>query len=127
MEAAPSAIAERAHAELERHGVPGAAFGVLRDGRTDAFAAGVRNVETSGAIGLQTPFRIASITKPFVATLALELVRAGKVSLDDPVGYGVTRRQALSHTGGVAIEWPRPLDPYGDDDEALFRLVADEP
>jgi D-alanyl-D-alanine carboxypeptidase len=57
-------------------------------------------------------FRIGSITKPFVATVVLQLAAEGQIVLDEPVqrqapgllppGYPpVTVRQLLQHTSGV--------------------------
>lgn len=70
-------------------------------------------------------FRIASITKPFVATLAYELL-----DLDAPppgTQVSATVRQLLSHQGGLACEWPGSLEEFGEDDEALLRLAEGEP
>ncbi len=59
-------------------------------------------------------FRIASITKPLVATLALQAVARGQLSLDDDVGHllpgvvplepAVTVRTLLNHTSGIFDE-----------------------
>jgi len=55
-------------------------------------------------------FRIASITKTFVATVALQLVDEKRLGLDDPVskylpslpnGSSITVRQLLNHTSGL--------------------------
>ncbi|GAA3147960.1 serine hydrolase domain-containing protein [Planomonospora alba] len=56
-------------------------------------------------------FRIGSTTKPFTATVVLQLVAEGKVSLDDtverwlpglvPGGSRITVRQLLNHTSGL--------------------------
>jgi CubicO group peptidase (beta-lactamase class C family) len=63
----------------------------------------------SGAIPETTAFHLASLTKPFAATVILQLVDDGKVSLDDPVSkYGISLPNAasvqvqhlLSHTSG---------------------------
>jgi CubicO group peptidase (beta-lactamase class C family) len=54
-----------------------------------------------------TPFHLASLTKPFAATIVMQLVEAGSVDLDDPVtDYGVELeangvirvRHLLNHT-----------------------------
>jgi D-alanyl-D-alanine carboxypeptidase len=61
---------------------------------------------------LNTRFRIGSMNKMFTATSVLQLVQAGKIALDDPLGKyltdypnqdvaKVTIRQLLTHTGGT--------------------------
>jgi CubicO group peptidase (beta-lactamase class C family) len=50
-------------------GVPGVAAGLLRDGATELAADGVLELGRDDAVGVDTPFRIASVTKPFTATL----------------------------------------------------------
>jgi D-alanyl-D-alanine carboxypeptidase len=58
-----------------------------------------------------TPFAIASVTKTFTAAIVLQLVDEGRVDLDAQVNdylpeltiaRGVTVRQLLSHTSGIA-------------------------
>jgi CubicO group peptidase (beta-lactamase class C family) len=104
-----------------RWSIPGIAVAVLRDGQTVTAADGVRPDDV---------FRIASVSKPFLATLVMGLVREGVLDLDRPPGgtrVSATVRQLLSHQGGLACEWPTPLGEFGDDDEALLRLAAGEP
>ena len=62
---------------------------------------------------LKTRFRIGSMNKMFTATATLQLVQAGKLGLDDPLGKylkdypnkdiatKVTIKQLLTHTGGT--------------------------
>jgi len=67
-------------------------------------AAGLANVETSEAMTPEHRFRIASVTKTFVAALVLQLVAEGALELDgeaEPVVSGVTVRQLLNHTSGL--------------------------
>ena len=68
---------------------------------------GVADIATNRAIIDSTVFHLASLTKPFAATVVLQLVDEGKVSLDDPVSkYGIPLqaqgtilvRHLLSHT-----------------------------
>ena len=47
---------------------------------------GKADLETGRCITPDTMFQLASITKPFTAVAFLQLVDAGKVGLDDPVG-----------------------------------------
>ena len=60
-------------------------------------------------VGTDAPFRIASITKVFVAVVVLQLVEEGRLGLDDPASryaptrrpWPVTIRQLLNHTSGI--------------------------
>ncbi|ANS70739.1 alkaline D-peptidase [Streptomyces lincolnensis] len=77
--------------------------------------AGVADTGTGRAADVRDRFRIASTTKTFVATVMLQLVAEGRVSLDDSVerwlpgvvsgngndGGDVTVRQLLNHTSGL--------------------------
>lgn len=96
--------------------VPGLAVAVVRDGRT-AYARGfgLANVEAGVEVTPDTPFYIASATKPFTALLAVLLDRDGTLPLGaslaemfpevafDPAieADSVTVRHLLSHTAGV--------------------------
>jgi CubicO group peptidase (beta-lactamase class C family) len=82
----------------EKTGVPGVAAGLLRNGETVFAADGVLELGRSGAVNPETPFRIASITKPFTATLC-----AASIGLDE------RRRALLSHTAGLRCESVEPL------------------
>ena len=88
--------------------------------------------ERAWGVPVETTFRIASITKPIVAAAALGLVEQGLLALDDPLDGlrlpwdGITLRQLLSHQAGLAHDWARPLADYGEGDDALQRLAADE-
>jgi CubicO group peptidase (beta-lactamase class C family) len=114
---------------LARWGVPGAVVGVLAAGRAELEAFGVADVRTSEPVRPETTFRVASITKPFTAALALSLVDDGLLALDEPVAValpdsGVTLRHLLAHLGGFEGEAGDPAR-FGDGDDALPRLVAE--
>jgi CubicO group peptidase (beta-lactamase class C family) len=76
-------------------------------------AAGLANREAKTPNTLDTKFRNGSMNKMFTATAVMQLVEAGKLSLDDTVGKimtdypnaevakKVTIRHLLSHTGGT--------------------------
>jgi CubicO group peptidase (beta-lactamase class C family) len=74
---------------LTRHttegGVDGLVWGVARRGEQQVGWAGSRNPDGDGAVGEDTIFRIASMTKPVVAVAALLLVEDCTLRLDDPV------------------------------------------
>jgi len=57
-----------------------------RDGRVvHAKTAGYADIEAGSPMRIDTRFRIASMTKPVTAVAALQLIEAGRLSLDDPV------------------------------------------
>jgi CubicO group peptidase (beta-lactamase class C family) len=108
----------------ERH-LPGAALAVGRNRRVVyARGFGYADREAKRPVQPQTPFRIASISKPITAVAALQLVERGKLKLKahvfrllglkapkkgfDPRWRKVTVRQLLEHRGG----WDR--DKSGD-------------
>jgi CubicO group peptidase (beta-lactamase class C family) len=76
-------------------------------------AWGLANRETRTPATLDTRFRIGSMNKMFTAVATLQLVEAGKLALDDPIGKylpdypnkdvasKVTVRHLLTHTGGT--------------------------
>jgi CubicO group peptidase (beta-lactamase class C family) len=82
----------------EKTGVPGVAAGLLRNGETVFAADGVLELGRDDAVHPETPFRIASITKPFTATLC-----AASVGLDERLPA------LLSHTAGLRCESVEPL------------------
>jgi len=62
-----------------------------------------RGVDAAGDVTTQTRFRVGSITKTFVATVTLQLVAEGRLSLDEPVpeAGGAPLRTLLNHTSGI--------------------------
>lgn len=87
---------------------------LAKDGKTVFTGAyGMANREKKTPNTLDTKFRIGSMNKMFTAVSILQLVQAGKISLDDPVGKfitdypnkdiatKVTIQQLLTHTGGT--------------------------
>ncbi len=106
--------------EIQRWEVPGLALGILRDGETTLRGYGVTSVETQEPVTPRTSFRIASITKPMVGTLCLEL----GLPLDEALWEDCTLRHCLSHRTGLDGEPPDPTR-FGDGDDATERLVGE--
>ena len=79
-------------------GVPGVAAGLAVGGRTSFAADGELVLGSNERVRVDTPFRIASISKSFTATLAAETIE-----LDELV------RARLSHTSGWRCESAKPL------------------
>jgi D-alanyl-D-alanine carboxypeptidase len=92
-------------------GPPGAIATMYRDGRLTVLRAGRANVKRPGAPRPTDHMRIASVAKAFSGAVALNLVRAGELGLDDtiaqrapamPAAWGaVTVREMLNHTSGL--------------------------
>jgi len=104
--------------------VPGAVL-VAREGDDVLrLAAGTADTATGRPMRPELRFRAGSVTKTFVATVALQLVGEGALSLDDtverwlpglvPGGAAISVRQLLDHTSGLFdyTEDPRVLAPY---------------
>jgi D-alanyl-D-alanine carboxypeptidase len=91
--------------------VPGAVAGVWAAGKgVWTSSLGIGDLQTAAPIGSDDHFRIASVTKTFVATVALQLIDEGKLRLDDnlarfvpgiPNGDHITIRQVLGMTAGI--------------------------
>ncbi len=102
-------------------GVPGAVAAVAGPGFVWEGAAGVADVETGTRLTPAHRFRIASVTKIFVATVVLQLVGEGALDLDgevDSVIEGVKVRQLLNHTSGLPNsydDFDSLLEPYRRD------------
>lgn len=114
---------------------PGAA--VLVSIGTDVWSSqlGVGDVSTKEPVRPDSRFRIASLTKTFVATAILQLADAGKLSLDDPLetyvtdianGKQITVRQLLAMSAGVwSFTYDKPLIARYDADPMLKWTVDD--
>jgi D-alanyl-D-alanine carboxypeptidase len=95
---------------------PGGPIGAIltlnRRGHTTVLRAGRADATRPGAPRLGDHMRIASITKAYTGAIALRLVQAGRLGLDDTIGQrlagvmprawsAVTVRQMLNHTSGL--------------------------
>jgi CubicO group peptidase (beta-lactamase class C family) len=78
-------LRDRVEALASRHGIPGLVAGVDLRGETFYVSRGVTHVRHPLPVDPDTLFQIASNSKPFTATLALQLVAEGVLGLDDPV------------------------------------------
>lgn len=92
-------------------GAPGTILTVRNGSESQAFVAGIANMETGRRIHPGDRYRIGSVTKSFLATLVLQLVATGDLDLDAtvekylpgllPDGDTITLRQLLNHTSGL--------------------------
>jgi CubicO group peptidase (beta-lactamase class C family) len=104
--------------QVDRLGIPGAALGILQDGRI-AHVQGFGVADSTGrAVTPQTPFYIGSLTKSFTALAVMQLVEAGQIDLDAPVqtylpwfeladkeaSAQITVRHLLNQTSGISTK-----------------------
>jgi D-alanyl-D-alanine carboxypeptidase len=127
-------------------GAPGAAAWVQDDHGSLQATGGLADLDTGRPMKARLRFRAGSLTKSLVATVVLQLVAEGRLSLADtlerwlpgilPYGDQVTIRQLLSHTSGVPQDWATIAQAlYGSPEgrlhhwtpQALIALVADRP
>lgn len=115
MAAMTEALESIARRALREARVPGLSLATLHGGRIDAvLALGSRGPHDAAPVDAHTVFEAASLTKPLVAWLALQLAGQGRLDLDrplfdlcgeyvpdDPRARGITARHVLSHTGGL--------------------------
>jgi len=116
--AATAAPEEADHVGLQRRlddVVAAGAVGALADVRDEhgvwRGTSGVAELGKTRAVPVRGRFRAGSITKTFVATVALQLVGEGRLRLDDtveawlpgvvPDGHRITVRHLLNHTSGL--------------------------
>jgi CubicO group peptidase (beta-lactamase class C family) len=99
--------------EMARQHIPGVAVGVYTNGRIAlAKGYGLSNVELNVPVTAATIFQSGSLGKQFTSAAVMMLVEEGKIGLDDslpryfpeaPATWrGITIRQLLSHTSGLA-------------------------
>jgi len=97
-------VADLVREARARAGVPGVAVGLWEDGRVSTWADGALVLGRPEPVTVATPFRVASITKTFVAALA-----ASSLDLEAPLVREATVRELLSHRGGLRCESDAPL------------------
>jgi D-alanyl-D-alanine carboxypeptidase len=122
----PAALQRQLDGVVEA-GAPGVVALVRTGPRTWQGVSGLGDLAAKRPARAGHRFRIGSVTKSFVATVALQLVGEHKLGLDDhlarwlpglvPNGDDVTVRQLLNHTSGLydysddLPEPPRPFQP----------------
>ncbi|WP_438293951.1 serine hydrolase domain-containing protein [Streptomyces sp. HUAS TT7] len=114
---------DRWQAKLDRlrqtHHVPGASLAVLTHDKVHELASGVLHTGTGVEATTDSVFQLGSLAKTYTATLAMQLVDAGKLDLDAPVravlpdftvadeeaSRTITPRRLLSHTSGLTCDF----------------------
>jgi CubicO group peptidase (beta-lactamase class C family) len=95
--------------------VPGAVLGIWADGEQTIAPYGLLSARTGVETTADSVFQIGSVSKPWTATMVMQLVAEGRLGLDstvaellpgvrigrDDVAAEVTVRQLLTHTSGI--------------------------
>lgn len=119
---------------MKKAGIPGAAIGILHGDKEYYAPLGITSVENPLPVTEDTLFKLASISKTFLATAAVMLVEKGKLNLDVPIkkylaGFKmrdklaqetVTMRNLLTHSAGWYGDY---FNDFGRGDDALARMV----
>jgi CubicO group peptidase (beta-lactamase class C family) len=103
---------DQALAELVQPDAPGAAVGIIQNGRfIHRKAYGLADLEWATPLRPDSVFRICSLTKQFTAVAVMMLEERGALSVEDPLerhlpdwparGRRITLRHLLDHTSGV--------------------------
>jgi CubicO group peptidase (beta-lactamase class C family) len=113
---------------VEEHRIPGLAVAVVRD-RELAWTGAYGQAWDEVPVTPDTPFWIASLTKPFMGLLFLRLEEAGIVDLDAPVNVEPSYDDFCAWLAGSGL-------PFGEDlrcdvpitlDQVLHHTVNGEP
>jgi CubicO group peptidase (beta-lactamase class C family) len=100
---------------IAEYEVPGAALAYLHRGELTEFAAGTLNADTGVEATPDSLYQIGSVTKVWTATMLMQHVEQGRLTLDTPVAEvlpdfkvadaeatkNVTVRHLLTHTSGI--------------------------
>lgn len=108
-------------AEMKRQNIPGLSIAIVKDGKTiKAQGYGLANLEHEVPASAETVYKIASVSKQFIASGILLLVQEKKVDLNDKISKfldgtpdtwkDITIRHLLTHTSGIIRE-PPAYDP----------------
>lgn len=105
------------HAQMKAFHLPGISIAIVQDGtivKIDAY--GVSDVARGTQATPDTVYKIASVSKQFIATAIMLLVQDGRLNVDDQVSkyidatppswQPITIRHLLTHTSGLVRESP---------------------
>lgn len=113
-------------ASTQSAGTPGAVVGVRTDGGTWFGTFGTADPDTGAPMATDTRLRIGSVTKTFTATLVLQMVESGELSLSHPIARyvpGVPRGDDI--TLGLLATMRSGLANYTSVPEFAAQIMAD--
>jgi CubicO group peptidase (beta-lactamase class C family) len=127
---------------MDRTGVPGVAVAVVADGEVVYLKGfGVREVGRPDAVGTDTVFQLASVSKPIASTIIARLVGEGRLRWTDPirvfdpdfrlsvphVSEEATFADMLSHRSGLSTGAGDLLEDLGFDRDTILARLREEP
>jgi len=115
-------------AQMKAQNIPGLSLAVVKDGVViKAAGYGVADRKTNTPATPETVYKIASVSKQFIATGIMLLAQEGRLGVDDPVKKfiadapaawtRITIRHLLTHTAGLVRE-PPAFNPFRADTDA---------
>jgi len=125
--------------KMQERRIPGLQLAIVRNGKIIKTGNyGFANLQDSIAVNDKTVFTINSITKAFVGVAIVQLMEAGKLTLDAPISKyltdipdswkAVTVQQLLSHISGIPdIVNEEESVLINDDPEEAWRMVMQMP
>ena len=129
-------VASLARAKMTEYGVPGVAFGVLKNGQLKTRAFGVTNIDNSQPLTTDTLFPIASISKTLTTTAIMRLAEQGKVDIEAPIQRylpefavkdpAVTRTVAVWHLLTHTPGWEGQLTPEDRGVQSLAHFAESQ-
>ena len=132
------AVGEAIEAQIAQERIPGLSCAIgVGDSLVFRRGFGLADVENEVPATAQTVYRLASVSKPITAVLAMQLAEAGLLDLDADVHtlvpewpakpWPVTTRQLLAHLGGVRhyLDEAESTRHFATPAEGLARFAAD--
>ncbi len=117
--------------------IPGFSLAIVKGGKV-LYTQGYGIADPTGrTVTPATPFQVASVSKTFTALAVMQLVDAGRVSLDEPVrtylprfeladtkaSQAITVRELLSHTSGIGPSAEFSIASVTGNGDSIGRLV----
>ena len=85
VDSAYETLIKRFHKYVDQGELPGTVIFLEKEGVLKKDVYGYQDVETRVSLSERSVFRLASMTKPLVATAIMQLIEQGKLALNDPV------------------------------------------
>lgn len=120
---------------MEEAAIPGLAIAKIKGGKTVLLQTyGKANMETEAPVTKDTLFNIASISKPMMGLVLLQLVEQGKLDLDQDINHylpfkvdnphtqdeKITLRHLASHSSGIADYYD--INSYAENKDTQITL-----